>query len=166
VRAVREVIGTGLFELEVLVDKASGAHYAVDLNPRGFGQMSLDMAHGHDLPVLWYNDVAGASAPTRPAQRRPPQIWHDAAASYMDLAVRVGRGPHRLAVAREVWGRFRSPSVGAMHDWLDPLPGVVFAWKHVRHPRAFVRTFVTDSELYDRGFQQHVLEDPGDGGTE
>ena len=41
--AVRSVLVTGLFELEVLVDRKSGEHWAIDLNPRT-GQMSLDMA--------------------------------------------------------------------------------------------------------------------------
>ena len=46
------VLGSGIFELEVLVDRSTGEYWAVDLNPRGFGQMSLDMALGNDLPVL------------------------------------------------------------------------------------------------------------------
>ena len=45
---VRQVLGTGLFELEVLVERATGEYYAIDLNPRGFGQMTLDMAAGRD----------------------------------------------------------------------------------------------------------------------
>ena len=104
VEAVREVIGTGIFELEVLVERATGAHHAVDLNPRGFGQMTLDIGRGNDLPMLWYNDVAGVSLPTRPAYRRPPELWHDALGCYVEFAVRGARGPRRA-------GR-RAPSVG------------------------------------------------------
>jgi predicted ATP-grasp superfamily ATP-dependent carboligase len=166
VDAVREVMGTGIFELEVLVDKATGAHYAVDLNPRGFGQMTLDMGRGNDLPMLWYNDVASASLPTRPALRRPPEIWHDTIGCYVEFAVRLALGPRRRAVARHAWDRLVRPSVGAMHEWGDPLPGVVFALDHLRHPRALVRPFITDNELRDRDVPPHVLEDPGHGGPE
>src|SRR5688572_29039638 len=166
VDAVREVMGTGIFELEVLVEKATGAHYAIDLNPRGFGQMTLDIGRGSDLPVLWYNDVASASLPTRPALRRPPEIWHDPVGCYVEFAVRLARGPRRRAVARHAWDRLFGPSVGAMHEWGDPLPGIMFALAHLRHPRALVRPFITDSELSDSDVRPHVLEDPGHGGTE
>ena len=36
--AVRSVLVTGLFELEVLVDRKSGEHWAIDLNPRASGR--------------------------------------------------------------------------------------------------------------------------------
>lgn len=166
VEAVREVIGTGIFELEVLVEKGTGAHYAVDLNPRAFGQMSLDMGRGNDLPMLWYNDVAGVSLPTRPAHRRPPKVWHDAIGCYAEFAVSFVRGPRRRAVAGQAWDRLVGPSVGAMHEWSDPLPGVVFALAHLRHPRAFVQPFIRDTELCRSDVAPHVLEDPGHGGTE
>ena len=166
IEAVREVMGTGIFELEVLVDKATGAHYAVDLNPRGFGQMTLDIGRGSDLPMLWYNDVAAASLPTRPARRRPPEVWHNAIGCYVEFAVRFVRGPRRRAVARHTWERLLRPNVGPMHEWRDPLPGAVFALHHLRHPRALVRPFLTDSELCTTEVGLHVLEDPGDGGTE
>jgi predicted ATP-grasp superfamily ATP-dependent carboligase len=52
VDAVRTIVGSGLFELEVLVDTRTGEHWAIDLNPRGFGQMTLDIARGKDLPRL------------------------------------------------------------------------------------------------------------------
>jgi D-aspartate ligase len=164
VQAVRKVMGTGIFELEVLVDKA-GAHYAVDLNPRGFGQMTLDVGRGNDLPVLWYNDVAGTSLPTRPPRRRPPGMWNDATGCYAELAVRLACGPGRGEIARHAWNRARGPSVGAMHEWGDPLPGAVFALNHFRHPRAFVRPMITDNELRD-GIVPQALEDPGAGGRE
>ena len=166
VKAVREVMGTGIFELEVLVDRDTDAYYAVDLNPRGFGQMTLDIGRGNDLPMIWYNDVATASLPTRPALRRPPVVWHDAIGCYVEFAVRLARGPGRRAVARHAWDRLSGPSVGAMHEWTDPLPGLVFALDHLRHPRAFVRPFITDSELHDGDVRPDVLEDPGHGGTE
>ena len=52
-----------------------------------------------------------------------------------------------------------------MHEWGDPLPGVIFALEHLRHPRAFVRPFLTDNELHDEDGQSHVFEDLGNGGT-
>jgi D-aspartate ligase len=145
--AVRAVLGTGVFELEVLVDRHTGEFAALDLNPRGFGQMSLDIALGNDLPVLWYNDVAGAKLPTARARRRPPHFWHDAFGSYVGFAVRLFQGPRRPRIAGHAWGRVVAPSVGAMHDWRDPMPGLRFGLGHLRHPRAFVRPFLVDTEV-------------------
>ena len=96
VEAVRSVLGSGIFELEVLVERATGAHHAIDLNPRGFGQMTLDIATGHDLPHLWYQSVTGTPlAEVAPIARRP-RIWHDGVSSYARLAVGVARGPARI----------------------------------------------------------------------
>ena len=149
VDAVRQLLGSGIFELEVLVDRRTGEFWAVDLNPRGFGQMTLDMALGDDLPVLWYRSVTGEDVPTAPARRSRPLYWHDAVASYLGFAVRFVRGPHRSAIAGHAKGRVLSPSVGSMFDRGDPLPGVIFGLGHFRHPRAFVRPFLVDTELRD-----------------
>ena len=149
IAAVREVLGTGVFELEVLVERASGAPAALDLNPRGFGQMSLDIALGRDLPVLWYNDITGSTLRTARPARRAPQFWHDAFGSYVGFAVRFLRGPRRGRIADHAWGRVMAPSVGAMHEWRDPLPGIRFGLGHLRHPRAFVRPFLVDTEVAD-----------------
>ena len=147
VEAVTTVLGTGVFEFEILVDRATGEYGALDLNPRGFGQISLDIALGRDLPVLWYNDVTGARLPTARPSRRTPRFWHDALGSYVGFAVRFVRGPRRGAIAEHAWGRVAAPSVGAMHEWRDPVPGIRFGLGHLRHPRAFVRPFLVDTEV-------------------
>ena len=160
---VRSIQGTGIFELEVLVERATGAHVALDLNPRAFGQMSLDIGRGNDLPLLWYNDVAGTSLRSPTRRRRPAQLWHDAIGSYVGFAVRFLRGPRRIGIARHAWGRIVAPTVGAMHDWGDPLPGFRFVADHLRHPRAFMRPYLVDSELQGTEARPQVLEDPGHG---
>lgn len=149
ITAVQQVLGTGLFELEVLVEHGSGHAMPLDLNPRGFGQMSLDIALGRDLPVLWYNDVTGSNRPTARAAQRPPQFWHDALSSYTGMAVGVLRGPRRTHTARDAFRHIAAPAVGAMHEWRDPLPGIRFALARLLHPRSFVRPFLTDVEIAD-----------------
>jgi D-aspartate ligase len=160
---VRSVQGTGIFELEVLVERATGAHFALELNPRAFGQMSLDMGRGSDLPLLWYNDVAGASLRSGMQRRRSAELWHDAIGSYVGFGVRFIRGPRRIGIARRAWARIVAPTVGAMHDWRDPMPGVRFVADHVRHPRAFLRPYLFDSEMLGTDGRPQVLEDPGHG---
>jgi D-aspartate ligase len=147
VDAVRGVVGSGLFELEVLVDKASGEYWAIDLNPRGYGQMSLDIALGFDLPRLWYESVTRRRLPAAPPRSRPPAFWHEGVSSYVGLLVRILSGPERARILSHAAGRVRRPKVGAAFDWRDPLPGLLFGLAHLRHPRALVRPFVRDIEL-------------------
>jgi D-aspartate ligase len=145
VEAVRGVLGSGIFELEVLVERATGEYHAIDLNPRGFGQMTLDMAAGHDLPRLWYRAVTGTRL-TAGAPATSPRFWHDGVSSYAGLAVGVARGPGRIKRLGDAVDVVRSPKVGAAFAWTDPLPGVVFGLGHLRHPRAFLRQFFVDVE--------------------
>ena len=146
VEAVRQVLGSGVFELEVLVDRATSEVWAVDLNPRAFGQISLDIALGNDLPVLWYRSVTGVAIPSTPPRRRAPRYWHEAVSSYVGFAVRFARGTDRGGIARHAYHRIVVPSVRAMFEWHDPVPGVLFGLAHLRHPRALVRPFLVDTE--------------------
>jgi predicted ATP-grasp superfamily ATP-dependent carboligase len=146
-RAVRSVVGFGMFELEILVDRATHEHWAIDLNPRGFGQMSLDIALGRDLPRLWYQTATGLELPTAATRRQVPAYWHEALASYVGLAVRLARGPQRGAIAEHALARIRRPGVEAMFEWRDPLPGLAFGLAHARHPGGLLRPFLTDTEL-------------------
>jgi hypothetical protein len=147
VDAVRAVLGSGLFELEVLVDRTTGEYWAIDLNPRAFGQISLDIALGNDLPQLWYESVTGANLPPSPPMHPAPEFWHDTASSYVGFGVRFARGPHRRAILDHAIGRLRTPRVGAMFDRKDPLPGLVYGLRQLRHPRAFVRPLLVDVEV-------------------
>jgi hypothetical protein len=147
VDAIREVLGTGLFELEVLVDRATGEYWAIELNPRSFGQISLDIALGNDLPRLWYESVTDTALGSTPPVAPRPEFWHDAGASYLELAVRFARGPGRAAVLGEGRDRMRTPHVNAMHDRRDPLPGLVYELQKLRHPRALVKPLLMDIEV-------------------
>jgi len=140
------VLGSGLFELEVLVERTTGEHWAIDLNPRAFGQISLDIALGNDLPVVWYDSVTGRDSARSPARRRAPRYWQHALPTHIETAVRVATGPDRLARSRLAVTRAVQPHVGAMFDVRDPLPGMVFGLRILRHPRRLVRTMTRDIE--------------------
>jgi predicted ATP-grasp superfamily ATP-dependent carboligase len=140
-----------LFELEVLVDRSTGEHRAIDLNPRGFGQMTLDVAIGHDLPRLWYGSVTGERLPPTAPMARPPRLWHDGVASYAGLAIGVARGPARVTTFGHALDIVRAPKVGAAFAWSDPLPGVLFGLRHLRHPRSFFRRYLVDVECPTTG---------------
>lgn len=149
VHAVRMVQGSGIFEMEVLVDRTNGDCWTLDLNPRAFGQISLDIALGVDLPVLWYNSVTGSRLGSAAPRRRRPLYWHDAVTSYLGFGVRFLQGPRRTAIAGHALGRILAPSVNAMFEWSDPVPGIRFVMSHLRHPRGLVRPFLVDVEVGD-----------------
>jgi hypothetical protein len=157
VDAVRAVLGSGLFELEVLVDRISGEYWAIDLNPRGFGQMSLDIALGNDLPRIWYHTVTGTRLPVAAPRVHPPEFWHDAVASYVGFIVRFVRGPERSHIVGHAFGRAGAHKVGAAFDWRDPVPGILFGLAHLRHPRALIRPFVRDVELGPEAFANAIV---------
>jgi D-aspartate ligase len=159
VEAVRRVIGCGPFELEVLVDKATGEYWAVDLNPRGFGQIALDIALGHDLPRLWYNSFTGEAVDSTSARNPPPRFWHEAVTSYVGLGLRLVQGPDRGATLRHALGRAVAPRVEAAFEWSDPLPGLLFTLAHLRHPRALLRPFLRDVELGPDGTDATAWEE-------
>src|SRR3984893_2639266 len=61
---VDKLVSCGIFELELL---ESGAELlAIDLNPRAFGFIDLDIARGNDLPWLWFESTL------RPLAAGPP----------------------------------------------------------------------------------------------
>ncbi len=156
VDAVRRVLGHGIFELEVMYDPQTGEKFALDLNPRGFGQMSLDIACGADLPLLWYRSVCGEDLEERlvsPAGRR----WVQAVPYYIQAMVRLARGPQRLALGREYGAELLQTRVGVAHMWSDPLPGIMFGLHTLRHPRGIVRSYISDTE----GVQDASTNDVG-----
>jgi hypothetical protein len=109
--------------------------------------MSLDIALGRDLPVLWYQSVTSTPVGTAPPVVPRPTFWHDTTSSYGELAVRFALGPHRREVLRDLRQRVRTPHVGAMFDARDLGPGIVYGLQQLRHPRAFVRPMLADVEV-------------------
>ena len=141
---VRARLGRGIFELE-LIPRPDGSWVALDLNPRGYGQMHFDIARGVDLPAMW-----GATL-----QGRSPEVVrsyvHDVdpgvrfahgiplAARAAARAMRRGHGGWALASFRkDVEG-----AVGVVHDDDDPFPSFVYVGSMLRHPGGLLRPFLT-----------------------
>ena len=142
VRTVQQILGTGIFEFEVLFDRRQGRYWGIDLNPRIFGQASLDIARGHDLPALWYEQATGIRLGRHVVRQPAPTDWQMRLPLGTDLAVHLLKGPRRASTAREVVSLLRAPSVGAVSDWRDPLPGLHFHRGFLRHPGGLVRPFL------------------------
>jgi hypothetical protein len=142
IAAVQQVLGVGLFELEVVVQHAAAEIWPIDLNPRGYGQISLEIARGNDLPMLWYQVVTGVSLTgTRPRRRRP-RYWQTGVLHYTGAVIAIVGGPQRLLRLREFLGSVRAPRVGPMLDWRDVGPAIASAIATLRHPGGLIRPFL------------------------
>jgi D-aspartate ligase len=141
--ATQRILGRGVFELEVCINRVTGDARPIDLNPRGYGQISLEIARGNDLPALWYRSVTGIElTATRPPGHSSARLWLFGVPYYTGSLVGAVAGPDRGAHLRTFTAGWRTPRVGVVADRRDPLPGLLHAGAVLRHPRGLVRSFV------------------------
>lgn len=134
------ILSRGIFELELLV---SGSKLlAIDLNPRAFGFLSLDMALGNDLPWLWYRATVGAGA-QQPISPLPRVIE-----SRQRIPYQLNRCICLLLGDRAEGKMCADPApkadqiVSMVGSWTDPVPHVLANLRLLRHPRALVGPYV------------------------
>lgn len=146
VRAVRSVLGRGLFELEVVYDAATREAWPIDLNPRAFGQVSLDVASGRDLPWLWYATCSDTPTPAGPgpadAGDDTSTYWIYGLPFYTGAVVSALLGPDRVQAVRDLAGRQNRPRVGALYDPGDRKPAIAYVAHGLRHFGGVARPFV------------------------
>lgn len=142
VAAVRSTLGAGIFELEVLVDRRTGERWPIDLNPRAYGQVALEIARGNDLPGLWYRLATGISLRSLPIPRTPPEVWQSGLTHLPGALIDVATGPDRRARAGALRTLMRRPRVGAMYDRDDPLPALVLGANLLSSPTTVIRPFL------------------------
>ncbi len=137
-----QVLRSALFEFELLIDRATGRYWAIELNPRAFGQLSLSIARGNDLPRYWYRDITGIELPPVPPPRRPPRRWRMGTPYWAGRSVQAVRGPGRLDVARELATAPFRPTASSIHSWRDPAPGLAFTLGVLAHPGGLFRPYL------------------------
>lgn len=132
------LLSRGIFELELLV--SGSTLLAIDLNPRAFGFLSLDMALGNDLPWLWFQSTLGMVVP-QPASPDPRVIESRQSIPYqLNRCVRLLLGAG--AAGEEGNEGNSSPKVAQIvsmvGSWRDPVPHAIANLRLLRHPRALV----------------------------
>lgn len=136
VELAERLLGRGIFELELIRDPRDGRYLAIDLNPRAFGQIALDMARDRDLPLLWYR-VAIGEAPAPLGAATKDARWMHSIPYGIERALALVRGSRvRTSSPPSV------PRVDVVHDPDDPLPTLRFAAAMLRHPGGLVRPFL------------------------
>ncbi|HEY0801470.1 MAG TPA: hypothetical protein VGD54_11550 [Steroidobacteraceae bacterium] len=132
---VDRLLSCGIFELELLVD--GERLYAIDLNPRAFGFVALDIAGGSDLPWLWYRSTL---EPLTPIARSATHVAMEARHTmlhFMNGALSRGVAGANGGAAGD-WTEQRA-AVSMLGDWADPLPKLISHLYLLRHPRSLVR---------------------------
>jgi D-aspartate ligase len=130
---LNQTLSRGIFEVEVLVD--GEALYAIDLNPRAFGFLELDLARGSDLPWLWYQSTMGAQAPAAPSVPDVPiQARHWLLHLLKSMARRLAPGAEQPESAMS-----QMISVSMLGHRSDPLPMIISNLQLLRHPRSLIR---------------------------
>ncbi len=138
-RTVDRLVSRGIFELELLAD--DDKLLAIDMNPRAFGFIRLDMAIGNDLPWLWWLTTLGAVA-RRPLPDNYPQMECRFVIPYL-----VGRTIRRLSGPRGVGHGpadvdVATPWVSMLGLRSDPLPMLIANLRLLRHPGSLVRPYL------------------------
>jgi hypothetical protein len=132
---VNQTLSRGIFEVEVLDD--GDALYAIDLNPRAFGFLELDMARGADLPWLWFRSTLEPLVAQPDALSRTPMHARHWLLNFMRTVTRAqahaaneGAAKHSDSVGM---------SVSMLGHWSDPVPMIVSNLYLLRHPRSLLR---------------------------
>jgi predicted ATP-grasp superfamily ATP-dependent carboligase len=137
---VSQVLSRGIFEIELLSD--GDDLYPIDLNPRGFGFIELDIARGSDLPWLWLRSTL---EPLMPVANQTSRVSLAARSSLLPMFLQHFRRRKRDRANASNERRDRSvprASVSMTGNWRDPLPMIVSYLHLLRHPRGFLRAQV------------------------
>ncbi|NUQ73955.1 MAG: hypothetical protein HUU21_10385 [Polyangiaceae bacterium] len=139
-RIAREILGRGLFELELVRDPRSDDFLAIDLNPRAYGQISLDIARGNDLPRLWYRVASGDAVEALPSPSEPV-VWLHGIPYGVAQLVGFARAPDRSERARRIAQTLGRNPVDIAVEPSDPLSSLAFIATMLRHPGGLIRPF-------------------------
>jgi D-aspartate ligase len=138
-RTVDGLVTRGIFELELLTDAAG--LLAIDLNPRAFGFINLDIALGNDLPWLWLQSTLGPVIPQpRPTHDSTLEARHTMLHFLRELSVGRSRTAARPAIERRDPHRPRA-WISILGYRSDPLPMLLSHALLLRNPRSLLRTF-------------------------
>ncbi|MDB6100311.1 MAG: hypothetical protein JWO52_310, partial [Gammaproteobacteria bacterium] len=148
---VDKLVSCGIFELELL---ESGAELlAIDLNPRAFGFIDLDIALGNDLPWLWFESTLRpltAGLATANPQRLPAPLTVTPPAAIecrLPIPYTISRCINALFGVRSA-DEIESDAVNAtrvipmLGHWNDPLPMLLANLQQLRHPGSLIRPYV------------------------
>ena len=138
---VKEALGRGIFELELIWDARTQTYVAIDLNPRAHGHIAFDSARHNDLPLLWYHMATGAKMTPLPDASDDIR-WLHAIPYHVGNLIGLARGPGRGERLQAYMTNLRGKTVDIINDAKDPLPSVAHTYFMLRHPGGLIKPFL------------------------
>lgn len=140
IAAVDQLLSCGIFELEMLVDGRD--LLAIDLNPRSFGFMSLDIARGSDLPWLWFQSTLDSLSVLETTRPLRVMEGRQALPFYVSRLIMLLSSPNRKENMRRFKAELNSPWISMTGQWCDPIPKLLALLGPLRHPRSLIRPYL------------------------
>jgi hypothetical protein len=135
---VDRMLSCGIFEIEIVAD--GDRLYAIDLNPRAFGFIALDIARGADLPRLWYRSTREKMQPViKETPRASIEARHGLLHFMKRITGRAARSEEGPQHERRDLSLPRA-SISMLGAWSDPLPMLISHLYLLRHPRSLMRS--------------------------
>ncbi|MEP6547781.1 MAG: hypothetical protein ABJD53_09980 [Gammaproteobacteria bacterium] len=136
-QVVDRLLSCGIFELELVTDH--DRLYAIDLNPRAFGFVALDIARGADLPWLWFRSTLGETQPWVKQAPRAALVARHGLIHFMKHITGSAASDEPGRVER------RDPAlprvaISMLGSWSDPVPMLISNLYLLRHPRSLMRS--------------------------
>jgi D-aspartate ligase len=131
----------GMFELELLWDKEQQRYMAIDLNPRGHGFMSFDIARNNNTPLLWYRMACGQPLTAHMSSKPSAARWVHGVPYHVGNMAHILRGPQRFEKTRAYLKGFSRRTVGIVHDSQDPGPTFPHVLQMFKHPGGLIKPF-------------------------
>jgi D-aspartate ligase len=153
-KSIDKLISRGIFELELLTD--GDALLAIDLNPRAFGFMMLDIAVGNDLPWLWWQTTISAVEAAVRSVPRSQLECRFVVPYYFGRAIRALLGPRRSA-ARPDRSNRKTPWISMVGHRGDPVPMLLAQLRMLRllpHRGGLLRPYIAEAWRARRGISR------------
>ncbi len=136
-QVVERLLSCGIFELEIVSDR--DRLYAIDLNPRAFGFIALDMARGADLPWLWFRSTIGETQPWVKQAPREALVARNGLIHFMKRITGKATRDEPDCVDRRNRALPRV-AISMLGTWSDPVPMLISNLYLLRHPRSLMRS--------------------------
>lgn len=136
-QVVDRLLSCGIFELELVTDR--DRLYAIDLNPRAFGFIALDVARGADLPWLWFRSTIGETEAWVKQAPRQALVARNGLIHFMKrITGSASRDePDRVERRNSALPRV---AISMLGSWNDPVPLLISNLYLLRHPRSLARS--------------------------
>jgi predicted ATP-grasp superfamily ATP-dependent carboligase len=146
--AAQAIVGRGLFEVELILDSGTREYLAIDVNPRGYGQMRFEILRGLDLPLLWYESTLASRSLAEIQASDGNILCLHTVPFHVTRWASLLRGPERRSQWADYRALLRRRAISLAGDWRDPLATLVYGARLVKDIPAYARGILGRAARY------------------